>query len=131
MKDYYFEDLAPKYSLAKIDKIETEIMQLEKHLRIRKDILQIQETRSESIKHWDNSYPEERANFGKSQDEIENGDNAKSRAVISFAGVAQHKFEDLPIFWQASWLIGTTAFIKKSLDVPQEAGTKVNMEDIE
>ena len=128
MKDYFFEDLAPKYSLAKIDKIETEIMQLEKHLRIRKEILQIQETRSEAIRHWNASTSEERANFGKSQDEIDNGDKAKSHSVITFSGVAGHQFEDLPIFWQAAWLAGTMAFIKKSLSVPQEVGVKANME---
>lgn len=127
MKNYFFEDLAQKYSLAKIDKIEGEIMQLERHLKIRQEILQIAETRNESIKHWNESTPEERANFGKSEDEIKNGYQAKHRSPITFAGVADLAFNDLPTFWQSAWLAGTTAFIKKSFPVPQEVDTKVNM----
>lgn len=114
MKHYLIDDLATKYSVAKLSKIEDEIISLEKDLHMRKTILNIAETRNQAIEYWDNHTPEQRANFGKSQDEIENGYDAKYHSVIDFTNVSESKFQDLTEFWQALWLSGTTAFFTGS-----------------
>ncbi len=123
MKDYFFEDLSTPFSLAKQVKIEDEIIYLEQQLQIRKDILKVAEIRTESATYWDDATPQERANFGKSEDEIKNGDNAKSKSVIDFGGVSNLSFAELPTFWRSAWLAGTAEYffkLKKTHETEQE-----------
>ena len=125
MKNFIFEDLAKKYTLGQQVKIEDDIRKLESHLHMRKEILKIAKTRDASIAYWNDAKPETRKNFGKSQDEIENGDNAKFHSVVSFENVSDKSFEELTEFWQAVWLSGTVDFFsgstKKTLDFEREA----------
>lgn len=70
------------------------------------NILDIDDHRTELIAMWDDMTPEQRANIGKSEDEIKNGYNAKSRSVIDFDGVKDLEFKELSEFWQGAWLSG-------------------------
>lgn len=129
MKKYYFDDLAVKYSLSKQVKIEDDIMQLEKELSVRKSILEIAGTRDKSIKYWNSHTPEERANFGKSEAEI-NG-TAKYRSVIDYGCVSNQKFNELSNFWKAAFLSATTKFFQDEanfLSGLEITGTKPNKE---
>ena len=123
MKTWYFDDLARKFRLSQLVKIEDELIKLEKDTSIRKNILKIAETRGDAIEYWNSHTPEQRAIFGKSKDEIENGYNAKFRSIITFENVANLAFEDLPEFWQACWLSGTTDFFMLK-NTPDVVGTQ-------
>ena len=112
MKQYTFEDLGKKYSIAQLVKIEDELKMLDKLVHMRQQIIEISNIRDESIAYWNDHTPKQRANFGKSEDEIKNGHNAKQRSVIDFEYVSKFDFEDLPEFWQAIWLSGTVDFYK-------------------
>ena len=128
MKKYFFDDLAAKYSLSKQVKIEDEIMNLEKELSVRKSILEIAETRDKSIEYWNSHTPEERANFGKSEAEI-NG-TAKYRSVIDYGSVSNQEFNELSDFWKAAFLTATTKFFQDGGDQKcgqMKTGTKGNM----
>jgi len=70
------------------------------------NILDIDDHRSELIATWDDMTPEQRANIGKSEDEIKNGYDAKSRSPITFEGVKSLNFAELSEFWQGAWLSG-------------------------
>ena len=129
MKKYFFDDLATKFSLSKQVKIEDEIMHLEKELSVRKSILEIAETRDKSIEYWNSHTPEERANFGKSEAEI-NG-TSKNRSVIDYGSVSNQEFNELSDFWKAAFLTATTKFFQDEASqkcVPQTTHTKPNME---
>jgi hypothetical protein len=89
------------------------------------NILDIDDHRTELIAMWDDMTPEQRANIGKSEDEIKNGYNAKSRSVIDFDGVKDLQFKELPEFWQGAWLSGVahaknTAILKTKEQLEKE-----------
>ena len=115
MKTWYFDDLNRRFRISQLVNMEDELIQLEKSVAIRKLILKVSETREDSIDYWNNHTPQERANFGKSQDEIENGDNAKFHSPITFENVASLRFEELPDFMAAAWLSGTSDYFTGSV----------------
>lgn len=108
MKKYFFEDLAKKYRLPQIVKIEDEVTKLEKELSVRKDILKVAQTREQTKQYWNSHTPEERANFGKSPEEI--AGTAQYRSVIDYGCVSDLEFDDLSDFWKAAILTATTNF---------------------
>ncbi len=50
MKKYFFDDIAKKYRLSQLVKIEDEVTRLEKELTVRKDILKVAQTREQTKK---------------------------------------------------------------------------------
>ena len=113
MKQYLFEDLGKKYTAAQLAKIEGEVLVMEKRLHMRKEILRISDIRETAIDYWNAATPEERANFGKSKEEIEQGENAKRRSMFNFEGVANMQFSELSEFWKAIWFSSTVAHFEK------------------
>ena len=108
MKKYFFDDLAKKYRLSQLVKIEDEVTRLEKELSVRKDILKVSKTREQTKQYWNSHTPEERANFGKSPEEI--AGKAKYRSVIDYGCVSDLEFDELSDFWKAAILTATTNF---------------------
>ena len=108
MKKYFFDDLAKKYRLSQLVKIEDEVTRLEKELSVRKDILKVSKTREQTKQYWNSHTPEERANFGKSPEEI--AGTAQYRSVIDYGCVSDLEFDDLSDFWKAAILTATTNF---------------------
>lgn len=86
------------------------------------NILDIDDHRTELIAMWDDMTPEQRANIGKSEDEIKNGYNAKSRSPITFEGVKDLDFVELSEFWQGAWLSGVAHAMSKN--TPNCCGTQ-------
>ena len=126
MKKYFFEDLAKKYRLPQIVKIEDEVTKLEKELTVRKDILKVAQTREQTKKFWNSHTPEERANFGKSPEEI--AGKAKYRSVIDYGCVSDLEFDELSDFWKAAILTATTDFMLRNM--PNSSGTNKKGESI-
>lgn len=114
MKQYSGFDLAKKFRVSQLVKIEDELKNLEIQVHLRKQILKIAEVRDESIKYWNNHTPEERANFGKSQEEINDKYAAKTRSPVDFTNVSEKSFDDLPELWRSLWLSGTVDFFSGS-----------------
>ena len=112
MKKYFFDDIAKKYRLSQLVKIEDEVTRLEKELSVRKDILKISETREKSKKFWNDATPQERANFGKTKAEIEG--TAKYRSMIDYGCVSDSEFDDLNDFWKAAFLVATADYMLKN-----------------
>lgn len=131
MKHYIFEDLCKKYSLAKQAKIEDEITQLERDIHMRKEILKIQEILTDAATFWDRATEQQRANFGKSQDEIENGHEAKSRSLIDFGCVSKYSWKDLPEFWKSAFLSGTVDYFSKLKNTNDSSGTEKQTKETE
>lgn len=127
MKKFLFEDLGKKYSIAQLVKMEDELKVLDSLVHMRQQIIEISNIRDEAVAYWNDHTPKQRANFGKSEDEIKNGHNAKKHAVIDFECVSKLDFEDLPEFWQAIWLSGTVDFYKLK-NTPESARTQKKME---
>lgn len=113
MKQYTFEDLGKKYTAAQLAKIEDEVIVMEKRLHMRKEILRISTIRETAVDYWNAATPEERANFGKSQEEIEQGENAKQRSMFNFEGVANMQFSELSEFWKSIWFSSTVAHFER------------------
>lgn len=124
MKEYFFGDIAKKYRLSQLVKIEDEVTTLEKELDVRKDILKVAETREKSIKFWNDATPEERANFGKTKAEIEG--TAQYRSVIDYGCVSDLEFDDLNDFWKAAFLVATADYMLEN--TPESARTQKKME---
>ena len=120
MKKYFFDDLAKKYRLSQLVKIEDEITRLEKELSVRKDILKVSKTREQTKQYWNSHTPEERANFGKSPEEI--AGTAQYRSVIDYGCVSDLEFDDLSDFWKAAILTATTNFFMLE-NTPNSSGT--------
>lgn len=112
MKKYFFDDIAKKYRLSQLVKIEDEVTTLEKELAVRKDILKVAETREKSKKFWNDATPQERANFGKSPEEI--AGTANYRSPIDYACVSDLEFDDLSDFWKAAILTATADYMLKN-----------------
>ena len=112
MKKYFFDDLAKKYRLSQLVKIEDEVTRLEKELSVRKDILKVAQTREQTKQYWNSHTPEERANFGKSPEEI--AGTAKYRSVIDYGCVSDLEFDDLSDFWKAAILTATADYMLKN-----------------
>ena len=113
MKKYFFDDLAKKYRLSQLVKIEDEVRRLEKELSVRKDILKVAQTREQTKQYWNSHTPEERANFGKSPEEI--AGKAKYRSVIDYGCVSDLEFDELSDFWKAAILTATTDFMLRNM----------------
>ena len=109
MKKYFFDDLAKKYRLSQLVKIEDEVIRLEKELSVRNDILKVAQTREQTKQYWNSHTPEERANFGKSPEEI--AGTAKYRSVIDYGCVSNLEFDDLSDFWKAAILTATADYM--------------------
>ena len=124
MKKLFFDDIAKKYRLSQLVKIEDEVTTLEKELDVRKDILKVAETREKSIKFWNDATPQERANFGKTKAEIEG--TAKYRSVIDYGCVSDLEFDDLSDFWKAAILTATADYMLKN--TPDCSRTQKKME---
>ena len=112
MKKYFFDDIAKKYRLSQIVKIEDEVIRLEKELAVRKDILKVSKTRQQTKQYWNPHTPQERANFGKTKAEIEG--TAKYRSVIDYGCVSDLEFDDLSDFWKAAILTATADYMLKN-----------------
>ena len=119
MKKYFFDDLAKKYRLSQLVKIEDEVTRLEKELSVRNDILKVAQTREQTKEFWNSHTPEERANFGKSPEEI--AGKAKYRSVIDYGCVSDLEFDDLSDFWKAAILTATADYMLEN--TPNSSGT--------
>ena len=124
MKEYFFGDIAKKYRLSQLVKIEDEVTRLEKELAVRKDILKVAETREKSKKFWNDATQQERAKFGKSPEEIVG--KAKYRSVIDYGCVSDLEFDDLNDFWKAAFLVATADYMLKN--TPEFTRTQKNEE---
>jgi hypothetical protein len=114
-----------KLSLKRRVDLEDLLTKSKSHTSNIQNILDIDDHRTELIAMWDDMTPEQRANIGKSEDEIKNGYNAKSRSVIDFDGVKDLQFKELPEFWQGAWLSGVahaknTAILKTKEQLEKE-----------
>ena len=124
MKKLFFDDIGKKYRLSQLVKIEDEVTRLEKELAVRKDILKVAETREKSKKFWNDATPQERANFGKSPEEI--AGTANYRSPIDYACVSDLEFDDLNDFWKAAFLVATADYMLKN--TPEFTRTQKNEE---
>lgn len=124
MRKLFFDDIAKKYRLSQLVKIEDEVATLEKELSVRKDILKVAETREKSKKFWNDATPEERANFGKSKAEIEG--TAQYRSIIDYGCVSDLEFDDLNDFWKAAFLVATADYMLKN--TPESTRPQKKME---
>ena len=102
MKTYFFEDLGKKFSLATINKIETDITKLESDLLMKKEIVRIANIRSKAKIFWNDMTIESRKDFARSKDEKQNVDKAKSG--VSFESVGHLDFDQMSDFWRAIYL---------------------------
>ena len=107
MKKFYFEDLGKKFSVASIAKLEDEIEKHDRRIKLAREIVRISNIRKEAKEYWNSMTVQERKDFGKSKDEIENGENAKSKSIVSFMNVSKYTFDELNDFWRAMYLSST------------------------
>jgi hypothetical protein len=111
-----------KLSLKRRVDLEDLLLKSKSHTINIQNILDIDDHRTELIAMWDDMTPEQRANIGKSEDEIKNGYNAKSRSPITFEGVKDMDFAELSEFWQGAWLSGIAHTMSKN--TPNCCGTQ-------
>ena len=107
MNKYIFEDLGRKFSVSSVAKLEDEIEKHDRIIKLARLLVRISNIRKEAKEFWDNMTVQQRADFGKSKDEIENGENAKSKSIVSFMNVSKYTFDELNDFWRAMYLSST------------------------
>ena len=95
MKKFIYEDLGKKFSVSQIAKIEDEIAQIERKMATAREIVRIADIRKEAEEYWNSMSVQERIDLGKSNSGI---------SLISFANVAEMKFEEMSDFWRAMYL---------------------------
>ena len=113
MNKYIFEDLGRKFPISTINKIENEIIMIEKNLHIKKEIVRIANIRKEAKEYWNSMTVQERKDFGKSKDEIENGYQAKMRSIVSYENQADLSFDQMSDFWRAMYLASVVESLEK------------------
>ena len=113
MNKYIFEDLGRKFSVASIAKLEDEIEKHDRRIKLARLLVRISNIRKEAKEFWDNMTVQERKDFGKSKDEIENGYQAKMRSIVSYENQADLSFDQMSDFWRAMYLSSVVESLEK------------------
>lgn len=102
-----------KYKYYSETEIPRRIKELENTKMLMILALDVEQFRDEIIAEWNGMTPEQHRNVGKSQDEIDNGENAQRRSPVTFERFAECSFKEMPEMFQSMYLTGRVDSFKQ------------------